>query len=73
MSAAERRAVAWLWVTAIVAIWVVKSCIGVIDTPRTVDPLTLEVRACQEDDPCWDCSTMGNRICGTTTPRTTTP
>ena len=21
--------------------------------------------ACQEDDPCWDCSTMGNLICGT--------
>ena len=20
--------------------------------------------ACQEDDPCWDCSTMGNGICG---------
>ena len=19
---------------------------------------------CQEDDPCWDCHTMGNRICG---------
>lgn len=20
--------------------------------------------ACQEDEPCWDCETMGNRICG---------
>lgn len=19
---------------------------------------------CQEDEPCWDCATMGNRICG---------
>lgn len=19
---------------------------------------------CEEDMPCWDCSTMGNRICG---------
>lgn len=19
---------------------------------------------CHEDDPCWDCSTMGNRVCG---------
>lgn len=19
---------------------------------------------CQEDQPCWDCRTMGNRICG---------
>lgn len=21
---------------------------------------------CQEDQPCWDCETMGNRICGET-------
>lgn len=21
---------------------------------------------CQEDEPCWDCTTMGNRICGPT-------
>ena len=20
--------------------------------------------ACQEDEPCWDCRTMGNQICG---------
>lgn len=20
---------------------------------------------CAEDDPCWDCHTMGNQICGT--------
>jgi hypothetical protein len=19
---------------------------------------------CQEDDPCWDCATMGNLVCG---------
>lgn len=23
------------------------------------------VPRCAEDDPCWDCHTMGNRICGT--------
>lgn len=22
------------------------------------------IPACQEDDPCWNCQTMGNRICG---------
>ena len=22
---------------------------------------------CYEDEPCWDCTTMGNQICGTTT------
>lgn len=25
------------------------------------------VAVCQEDEPCWDCETMGNRICGPTT------
>jgi hypothetical protein len=25
---------------------------------------TAAVSSCQEDDPCWDCETMGNRICG---------
>lgn len=23
-----------------------------------------ETPVCQEDDPCWDCETMGNKICG---------
>lgn len=22
--------------------------------------------SCQEDEPCWDCDTMGNQICGPT-------
>jgi hypothetical protein len=25
---------------------------------------TLTATPCAEDDPCWDCATMGNRICG---------
>lgn len=26
---------------------------------------TLELRVeCEEDEPCWDCRTMGNKICG---------
>lgn len=25
---------------------------------------TVSVAACEEDQPCWDCTTMGNRICG---------
>ena len=24
---------------------------------------------CAEDDPCWNCETMGNRICGPGAPR----
>lgn len=25
-----------------------------------------DATACAEDDPCWDCSTMGNKVCGVT-------
>lgn len=25
---------------------------------------------CAEDDPCWDCATMGNRLCGPVTTTT---
>jgi hypothetical protein len=28
------------------------------DVQRTVND------ACVEDEPCWDCQTMGNRLCG---------
>lgn len=30
----------------------------------SAEPVAATV-VCQEDDPCWDCSTMGNLICGT--------
>ncbi len=39
--------------------------IGPVDTP--VGPPVEEppvVAVCQEDEPCWDCETMGNGICG---------
>jgi hypothetical protein len=35
----------------------------VIGPPQTVDQLPPSVTV-QEDDPGWDCFTMGNRICG---------
>lgn len=38
--------------------------------PPTTVPATT-VPPCEEDEPCWDCETMGNGQCGTTT--TTTP
>lgn len=40
----------------------------VTPTTTTVAPTTTTVSAvpCQEDEPCWDCSTMGNQICGPT-------
>lgn len=31
-----------------------------LDTPADARP----VKSCQEDDPCWNCHTMGNQICG---------
>jgi hypothetical protein len=31
-------------------------------TPHRVDRVVAS--ACQEDEPCWDCRTMGNLICG---------
>lgn len=38
--------------------------------PSILDALTIEApptTICHEDMPCWDCSTMGNMICGPTT------
>jgi hypothetical protein len=32
---------------------------------ETIDPPLSEMtKICQEDEPCWDCATMGNLICG---------
>jgi len=44
---------------------VVGSCAGSgsQEQPRPVTSV-----ACEEDEPCWDCTTMGNRICGSTSP-----
>lgn len=32
----------------------------------SIDTLTLSdpPQTCQEDEPCWDCETMGNKVCG---------
>lgn len=30
------------------------------------DELITNADLCQEDEPCWDCDTMGNQICGET-------
>ena len=29
-----------------------------------VQPPPAPAQVCEEDQPCWDCTTMGNRICG---------
>lgn len=36
-------------------------------TTTTIAPEVTTTTVCEEDDPCWDCETMGNRICGPTT------
>ena len=33
----------------------------------TTVPVTIAEPECWEDEPCWDCTTMGNLQCGPTT------
>lgn len=33
---------------------------GKVESP-VYDPVSID---CEEDQACWDCETMGNRICG---------
>lgn len=47
----------------------VKASIPVIPVVPSAKPVT----ACMEDEPCWDCSTMGNLICGPITQQVTAP
>ena len=35
-------------------------------SPTMRDNLPSDARECHEDMPCWDCTTMGNHICGDT-------
>lgn len=44
------------------AVLVLAACDFTI-TPEDIKR-TLEQAPCAEDEPCWDCETMGNRICG---------
>ncbi len=45
----------------------VEEPLGPPTTTTTLPPEEPPVTAvCQEDEPCWDCETMGNRICGPT-------
>lgn len=45
--------------------------IGPVDEPVGPPPTTTttipDVQTCFEDEPCWDCETMGNKICGPVT------
>lgn len=33
-------------------------------TSTTISTTTTSTAPCQEDDPCWNCETMGNKVCG---------
>ncbi|AGU91975.1 hypothetical protein ADAWI_58 [Mycobacterium phage Adawi] len=39
-----------------------------VAAPKDAAPVTVQstkvAAQCEEDEPCWDCTTMGNRICG---------
>lgn len=39
------------------------------DLPSSDNSLVLSEAPCQEDEACWDCTTMGNHLCG---PQSTT-
>lgn len=49
--------------TSTVSLEVTASLIQPLTDSIPVVPFTPAPR-CEEDQPCWDCSTMGNRICG---------
>lgn len=34
------------------------------DAPAPAPATVTSAQPCEEDQPCWDCSTMGNRQCG---------
>lgn len=33
--------------------------------PIWAGPVGTPIAVCYEDEPCWDCETMGNKLCGT--------
>ena len=40
------------------------ACYARVGGDRMLNPPKPPVVTCQEDDPCWNCHTMGNLICG---------
>lgn len=50
----------WITYLAVVTILAAILVIGVVAV-KSAGP----EYGCMEDMPCWDCETMGNRICGT--------
>lgn len=57
---AERGVFFLLVVVAAVVALLLSGC----DKPATGTPSPAPVASCEEDQPCWDCHTMGNKVCG---------
>lgn len=56
-------------VALILALLVVGAAAEQYALPALNAPFTTTTRTlapCMEDEPCWDCSTMGNHLCGPT-------
>jgi len=55
-------------VKRLLAVLVLTGAVAACHPPVQIDvPVVIErpePPACQEDEPCWDCTTMGNLICG---------
>ncbi len=45
----------------------VGACELVPNTTTTTTTIVPNPEICHEDEPCWDCETMGNKICGPVT------
>ena len=63
-----RRGNAVIGVALVVLLWAFLVGAFIVGQEWKQDRLRSEYQTeCQEDMPCWDCSSMGNRICGPTT------
>ncbi|WP_051790997.1 hypothetical protein [Amycolatopsis jejuensis] len=54
-------------ITGIVAVTMAAAVLGLAGCkpePGTPHPAPSPSVQCEEDEPCWDCHTMGNRQCG---------
>lgn len=49
---------------ALIALGIVLGAWLNVGDAQASEPTPSPVQACMEDDPCWDCTTMGNLICG---------
>jgi hypothetical protein len=56
------KRVLWVILGSLTAVTLLSGC-----KPQEPTPSPQMTTECQEDMPCWDCSTMGNGECGSST------